>query len=156
MHKVWGGTELDLGSSDEGGTGSDSSRTRDVDASRGHLLYSTSSSNAGDEPESDTLAENVALDESKSEEAVTVEGPWSIGSMQHEGGTCKPCYFACSAVGCRNGIDCRFCHFSHRGMNRPRPAKVRRALYKKIIEKQLREAQKTHCVDNHTSHSSMA
>jgi hypothetical protein len=40
-------------------------------------------------------------------------GLWSIGSADHESGTCKPCAFLWKDVknpGCQNGMDCVFCH----------------------------------------------
>jgi hypothetical protein len=40
-------------------------------------------------------------------------GLWSIGSADHELGTCKPCAFLWKDVkqpGCQNGQDCVFCH----------------------------------------------
>jgi len=40
-------------------------------------------------------------------------GLWSIGSADHESGTCKPCAFLWKDLkkpGCQNGSDCVFCH----------------------------------------------
>merc|ERR1719272_545454 len=40
-------------------------------------------------------------------------GLWSIGSAEHESGSCKPCAFLWKDLkqpGCQNGMNCVFCH----------------------------------------------
>eukprot|EP00746_Dinoflagellata_sp_MGD_P152365 gnl/MRDRNA2_/MRDRNA2_83613_c0_seq1.p1 gnl/MRDRNA2_/MRDRNA2_83613_c0~~gnl/MRDRNA2_/MRDRNA2_83613_c0_seq1.p1 ORF type:complete len:159 (-),score=12.95 gnl/MRDRNA2_/MRDRNA2_83613_c0_seq1:46-522(-) len=38
----------------------------------------------------------------------------SLGSRYHYSGSCDPCGFAFSKVGCRAGILCERCHFKHK------------------------------------------
>jgi len=38
-------------------------------------------------------------------------GPaWSVGSLAHASGDCRPCIFFPKSVGCDNGRDCLYCH----------------------------------------------
>jgi len=64
----------------------------------------------------------------------------SAGSALHAGGSCKPCMFAHTVVGCSNGSACDFCHFVHRRRQAQRPCKAKRDRVKAIIEKQAKEA----------------
>jgi len=62
--------------------------------------------------------------------------PTSIGSMLHESGKCKVCFYAHSRYGCMNGVFCNFCHFTHkhgRRKNKVRPCKGKRDRYLKLV-----------------------
>mmetsp|Transcript_8075 Transcript_8075/g.18900 ORF Transcript_8075/g.18900 Transcript_8075/m.18900 type:complete len:202 (-) Transcript_8075:236-841(-) len=59
----------------------------------------------------------------------------SLGSMQHEAGTCTPCVFANSpTVGCRKGPFCSFCHYRHRISSEKRLPKAKREQLRKFIQ----------------------
>jgi hypothetical protein len=62
----------------------------------------------------------------------------SIGSAEHDAG-CKPCLFVHSRVGCSNGLNCDFCHFTHKRRSRPRPCKNKRNRYRKLMERMEKE-----------------
>mmetsp|Transcript_128927 Transcript_128927/g.248386 ORF Transcript_128927/g.248386 Transcript_128927/m.248386 type:complete len:234 (+) Transcript_128927:76-777(+) len=55
----------------------------------------------------------------------------SVGSVKHSKGTCKPCMFAHSRVGCSKGLSCPWCHYSHK--NSKRPCKSKRDHFRKLI-----------------------
>jgi len=57
----------------------------------------------------------------------------SVGAIPHETGTCKPCLFVHTRIGCQNGVECDFCHLSHRRKSKPRPCKGKRDRYRKLI-----------------------
>mmetsp|Transcript_53915 Transcript_53915/g.128419 ORF Transcript_53915/g.128419 Transcript_53915/m.128419 type:complete len:679 (-) Transcript_53915:61-2097(-) len=58
----------------------------------------------------------------------------SVGSVAHEAGACRPCsYFLASAVGCRNGTACRFCHLPHDRVSQRRPCKAKRDRHRKVV-----------------------
>lgn len=59
----------------------------------------------------------------------------SAGSANHEFGTCKPCAFTHTNVGCLNGVDCEFCHYRHNRKSKPRPCKGKRDRYRRIVAK---------------------
>eukprot|EP00928_Gymnodinium_smaydae_P042163 TRINITY_DN28431_c0_g1_i1.p1 TRINITY_DN28431_c0_g1~~TRINITY_DN28431_c0_g1_i1.p1 ORF type:complete len:227 (+),score=38.52 TRINITY_DN28431_c0_g1_i1:55-735(+) len=56
----------------------------------------------------------------------------SVGSATHEMGTCKPCLYAHSDVGCKKGASCRYCHIRHAKKSRARPCKMTRQKCKEI------------------------
>jgi hypothetical protein len=58
---------------------------------------------------------------------------FSAGSALHEKGTCKPCLFVNTSVGCQNGAACDFCHLSHKRKSKPRPCKDKRERYRRLI-----------------------
>lgn len=58
------------------------------------------------------LADLLALPEPGSKELPTV------GSEGHRNGTCKPCAFRWKAEGCKNGVECAFCHLCCPGERR--------------------------------------
>jgi len=57
------------------------------------------------------------------------EGQQTVGSLFHENGTCKPCLFVRTDVGCQSGEACKFCHLQHRR----RCCKGKRDRYKKHV-----------------------
>lgn len=66
-----------------------------------------------------------------------VEGdsqPLSIGSELHGSGTCRPCLYVTSAIGCLKGSACQFCHVPHPRKDRLRLTKHRRASMAKQME----------------------
>mmetsp|Transcript_77249 Transcript_77249/g.151532 ORF Transcript_77249/g.151532 Transcript_77249/m.151532 type:complete len:289 (+) Transcript_77249:90-956(+) len=68
-------------------------------------------------------------------------GTWpSVGSELHSSGTCKPCLFKHTAIGCSKGAACEFCHLGHRRSRATRPCKAKRERYKAIAEREAREA----------------
>lgn len=58
----------------------------------------------------------------------------SVGSLQHNEGTCRPCVFAWTSSGCHHGVDCRFCHFKHSRNRDNRPCRVRRKRFQRRLE----------------------
>eukprot|EP00403_Amphidinium_massartii_P021717 CAMPEP_0178397546 /NCGR_PEP_ID=MMETSP0689_2-20121128/14303_1 /TAXON_ID=160604 /ORGANISM="Amphidinium massartii, Strain CS-259" /LENGTH=215 /DNA_ID=CAMNT_0020018261 /DNA_START=82 /DNA_END=726 /DNA_ORIENTATION=+ len=67
----------------------------------------------------------------------------SIGSMQHESGSCTPCVFANSpTVGCRKGPFCNFCHYRHRISSEKRLPKAKREQLRKFINNLTEEIEK--------------
>eukprot|EP00747_Dinoflagellata_sp_TGD_P180688 gnl/TRDRNA2_/TRDRNA2_33572_c0_seq1.p1 gnl/TRDRNA2_/TRDRNA2_33572_c0~~gnl/TRDRNA2_/TRDRNA2_33572_c0_seq1.p1 ORF type:complete len:243 (+),score=39.88 gnl/TRDRNA2_/TRDRNA2_33572_c0_seq1:3-731(+) len=52
----------------------------------------------------------------------------SRGSVGHEVGDCKPCFYMHAKVGCQFGRSCRFCHFFHpkTRTQKERPTKLKR------------------------------
>lgn len=59
--------------------------------------------------------------------------PSSIGAIGHEAGTCKPCLFYRTKMGCNNGVHCPHCHLRHRRSERQRPCKGKRDRYRKML-----------------------
>lgn len=57
----------------------------------------------------------------------------SKGSAQHYAGTCRPCLYMNTQVGCRNGADCNFCHVPHKRKRRARPSKATRMQCKQLV-----------------------
>jgi len=66
-------------------------------------------------------------------------GQWSVGSLGHDSGTCKPCMFLFSKTGCFAGPDCQFCHFSHCRSKFPRPSKGKRDRIKRLLTSALEQ-----------------
>merc|ERR1712187_321077 len=56
----------------------------------------------------------------------------SVGSIDHEAGTCMPCAFWFKGI-CRKTIDCQYCHMVHVGQKgkRMRPSKQARVRYRR-------------------------
>eukprot|EP00434_Breviolum_minutum_P004222 symbB.v1.2.003721.t1/scaffold176.1/size287750/3 len=50
---------------------------------------------------------------------------------------CNPCVFFNSALGCRNGETCEYCHLEHPKISQHRPRKMTRDKIKARIEKCL-------------------
>jgi len=66
-----------------------------------------------------------------------LRGAWSKGSQGHAEGTCKPCSFVHSSLGCNLGQSCTFCHLPHvqcHNQNKNRPSKVKRAHCKRLAK----------------------
>eukprot|EP00930_Biecheleria_cincta_P087417 TRINITY_DN76650_c0_g1_i1.p1 TRINITY_DN76650_c0_g1~~TRINITY_DN76650_c0_g1_i1.p1 ORF type:complete len:314 (+),score=67.72 TRINITY_DN76650_c0_g1_i1:126-1067(+) len=61
--------------------------------------------------------------------------PTSKGSIWHQEGNCRPCFFFKSPVGCSKGVECTFCHFHHRRRERTRPCKSKRDRFKKLVDR---------------------
>lgn len=57
----------------------------------------------------------------------------SAGSVHHDEGTCKPCLFVNTIVGCQNGVGCEFCHLFHRRKSKLRPCKSKRERYRRLV-----------------------
>lgn len=45
---------------------------------------------------------------------------WSRGSLLHAQGTCKPCGFLWSTLGCAGGQECQWCHLHDKGWRKDR------------------------------------
>eukprot|EP00416_Gambierdiscus_australes_P034568 CAMPEP_0171116782 /NCGR_PEP_ID=MMETSP0766_2-20121228/91066_1 /TAXON_ID=439317 /ORGANISM="Gambierdiscus australes, Strain CAWD 149" /LENGTH=194 /DNA_ID=CAMNT_0011579243 /DNA_START=34 /DNA_END=618 /DNA_ORIENTATION=- len=169
-HLVWGSSEQDSSYSGAQGDPSSAteSESQDSHLQEGHEVFASGSSSSeradsapvgraaaqqtaassAHEPENDERDATPARDgddegmQSVGDAGADLndEGSWSLGAAKHDDGTCRPCFFSSSPVGCKNGADCRFCHLSHRGLRRQRPCKERRVRYKKSIEYQQRQA----------------
>eukprot|EP00435_Cladocopium_sp_Y103_P034528 s2108_g8.t3 len=59
---------------------------------------------------------------------------------QHANGTCKPCVFFASGVGCSRS-KCRFCHLAHNPPSTKRPRKQIRESFKAAVTKVFKEVQ---------------
>lgn len=57
---------------------------------------------------------------------------WSAGCAKHANGTCRPCLYFRTPVGCNSGSKCLFCHFEHEAKVRARPCKTKRMQCKQI------------------------
>ncbi|CAK9104995.1 C3H1-type domain-containing protein, partial [Durusdinium trenchii] len=76
---------------------------------------------------------DVSSNESEDDDVLEDQTVPSVGSLDHGGAAgCRPCAFFMSSTGCRNGVDCNFCHLDHspseRQLPKPssRPAKGKR------------------------------
>lgn len=58
---------------------------------------------------------------------------WSAGSTQHSKGKCRPCHYAHTKPGCKNGKDCKFCHLPHTKKSGPKPAMSKRLHCKQFV-----------------------
>jgi len=65
---------------------------------------------------------------------VRTEVELSVGSLQHSQGTCRPCVFARTRLGCHNGTDCLFCHCMHEPKKAERPSREGRKRFQKRFE----------------------
>jgi len=54
----------------------------------------------------------VAMDE-MIEKVLTRHQLWSMGSATHREQRCKPCNYVRAPKGCKNGLQCEFCHLPH-------------------------------------------
>lgn len=59
----------------------------------------------------------------------------SVFSIKHAGGSCKPCTFFYTRVGCEKHIRCQFCHIPHRSKDRRRQGKKKRERYRDLISR---------------------
>ncbi|CAK9053318.1 unnamed protein product [Durusdinium trenchii] len=83
---------------------------------------------------------DVSSNESEDDDVLEDQTVPSVGSLDHGGAAgCRPCAFFMSSTGCRNGVDCNFCHLDHspseRQLPKPssRPAKGKRDKDKRRI-----------------------
>lgn len=88
-----------------------------------------------------TAASSFPIGTGKTEDAEPdPNGPLpSIGSAAHFTDSCRPCLFAHTRIGCREGENCTRCHFTHCGQRRARPSKGKRDRYRKLIERSIEE-----------------
>ncbi|CAK0796576.1 unnamed protein product [Prorocentrum cordatum] len=78
----------------------------------------SASSSSHSENHSPRCAEESEVDEQQ-------EAEWLKASeAQHAAGTCRPCLFLGTEVGCANGRTCRFCHLPHAAKRRARPSRA--------------------------------
>jgi len=59
---------------------------------------------------------------------------WSRGTERHATGKCKPCLYRNAKAGCKNGVNCMFCHAPHVKKHRVRPSKTARQQCRKFAE----------------------
>jgi len=59
----------------------------------------------------------------------------SEGSALHAAGLCRPCAFVNSKAGCRNDMNCAFCHAPHQTESKRRPCKAKRDRVRRFIER---------------------
>jgi len=77
------------------------------------------------------------------------EGQPTVGSVLHENGSCKPCLFVRTDVGCQSGEACKFCHLQHRR----RCCKGKRDRYKKHVARMQDAAAATGSGEPREGHS---
>lgn len=99
----------------------------------------SASSGSPDSPRMRTIPEGPST--FSEELALQLENmePPSTGSKDHGQGTCKPCLFVRTTIGCANGPACSFCHFTHKRHEGRRPCKNKRERYRKIVARQEQE-----------------
>lgn len=66
-------------------------------------------------------------------------GHWSVGSLLHVEGTCKPCGFFWRSMGCKDGANCKHCHICT-----PEDKKQRRKDRKQLAKKAKRRSRGVH------------
>jgi hypothetical protein len=59
----------------------------------------------------------------------------SVGSIRHADGSCKPCTFLYTRLGCEKSIRCEFCHMFHPSKDRRRLGKNKRGRYRQLISR---------------------
>lgn len=58
---------------------------------------------------------------------------WSVGSVLHSSGGCKPCQYSTGSRECKQGAACKFCHLCD--VKRPRPRKAVRERCKQMAQR---------------------
>merc|ERR1712061_484946 len=58
--------------------------------------------------------------------------PRNLGSINHDPKRCKPCLFLNTHAGCKQGIECPFCHIAQHRRGK-RACKQKRDRYQRII-----------------------
>eukprot|EP00931_Biecheleriopsis_adriatica_P034424 TRINITY_DN19883_c0_g1_i2.p1 TRINITY_DN19883_c0_g1~~TRINITY_DN19883_c0_g1_i2.p1 ORF type:complete len:284 (-),score=37.91 TRINITY_DN19883_c0_g1_i2:133-939(-) len=74
-------------------------------------------------------------DESQEESQERPSGVFSVGSLNHDKGECKPCHYVNSKNGCDHGQSCFFCHLDHSSKpskSKHRPCKTKRIMMKRL------------------------
>lgn len=67
----------------------------------------------GEEEDADTQGSGGQEEDEDDDEDVADASVFSVGSVGHPDGTCRPCVFVTTKNGCRNGRNCQFCHMPH-------------------------------------------
>jgi len=63
--------------------------------------------------------------------------PKPVHMTKHDQGTCTPCPFLLSDLGCLKGAECSLCHMPHNpGRDRQKPCKWKRQKFKDILDEQ--------------------
>merc|ERR1712007_5604 len=99
--------------------------SRDETSSAGTKGMASNTSNAG------TTQDGVELPS---------DGFPSVGSVHHEEGACRPCFYVFSDIGCGSGQACDFCRIPHARKNRGRPCKAKRLRFQKVIAQMTAES----------------
>jgi len=89
--------------------------------------------------QSEPVQSDLSVDTTGNTEKGLSVGQWSVGSVGHDSGCCKPCMFLFSKTGCFAGTDCQFCHFSHCRSKFPRPSKGKRDRIKRLLSSALEQ-----------------
>lgn len=116
--------------SGKGSTGADSSRlsSKGSTAADGNSCGSaTPSAFSTGESWSDFSESSEMLDDLQEGKA-----EWSVGSELHGSGSCRPCLYITSKMGCVSGPRCGFCHQAHERKRRARPSKSTRMHCKQL------------------------
>jgi len=66
----------------------------------------------------------------------------SVGSLKHVEGSCKPCAFVYTPIGCKLNVRCAFCHVLHRRKERRRLGKKKRERYQDLVSQVVRSNQR--------------
>mmetsp|Transcript_77346 Transcript_77346/g.121850 ORF Transcript_77346/g.121850 Transcript_77346/m.121850 type:complete len:227 (-) Transcript_77346:166-846(-) len=107
----------------------------------GHIIFENNGDVSSSESEDECYPnEPRSKDPAPVPPVVDVRKAASVGSLDHGSPAgCRPCAFYLSSTGCRNGIECSFCHMDHtpeeRQLPKPssRPAKGKRDKDKRRI-----------------------
>lgn len=58
------------------------------------------------------------------QDMLTRQNLWSMGSSGHRERKCKPCHYVHATQGCKNGLQCEFCHLPHTESRSGKPSKL--------------------------------
>eukprot|EP00929_Paragymnodinium_shiwhaense_P114767 TRINITY_DN83279_c0_g1_i1.p1 TRINITY_DN83279_c0_g1~~TRINITY_DN83279_c0_g1_i1.p1 ORF type:complete len:269 (-),score=64.93 TRINITY_DN83279_c0_g1_i1:380-1186(-) len=94
-------------------------------------------------------------DTSPAQQSEPASVDWSLGSDKHASGTCRPCLYYRTPVGCNTGANCLFCHQEHSIKHRPRLCKAKRLQCKQLAESMAADGQPPEVLAKATGKSSV-
>mmetsp|Transcript_20928 Transcript_20928/g.45599 ORF Transcript_20928/g.45599 Transcript_20928/m.45599 type:complete len:202 (-) Transcript_20928:22-627(-) len=104
-------------------------------SSRSWVRITESAEEAGDEYKEEWTSAVTANMERGGSLAQEAYGDGAAAWKRHQEGKCRACVYFERKVGCRNGAQCRWCHYHHPlSEKRGRPCKSKRATLKKEAE----------------------
>jgi len=61
-------------------------------------------------------------------------GALSLGSVDHGIGTCQPCFYVNTKIGCQYGSSCKYCHSEHPAKNQEVPSRQKRRTCQDFVD----------------------
>lgn len=61
-------------------------------------------------------------------------GSLSLGSVDHGIGTCQPCFYVNTKIGCQYGSPCKYCHSEHPAKNQEVPSRQKRRTCQDFVD----------------------